>query len=485
MLMIVTSQEMKAIEQASGFSANELMQTAGKAAAKAIAADTAGKHILIIAGKGNNGGDGYVIASLLDNARVFAVAEPATPEAKQAYAQVPAERIVPAAKFSQALKECDVIVDAVFGFSYKGTLSPDLKALFRRINTSGKFIYSIDINSGCEADTGHCDSDCIKSDVTLALDCLKPFHAMRKNHRAFKEVRVLPLGLPHQIKPKCHEMDEDLFFRSFPCKEENAYKGTYGKTLLIGGSWGMAGALCLNITGAKTVGASYITAALPEEIYTIAASHFMTPVFRPLNQHNWSQVLEPAIREASALCWGSGAVGFPCRQSVLDLVLQTARCPIVLDAEALRLLEHNTWVLRFAKAPVILTPHIGEFCAISGKTKEYVEDHALESALDFAKRNRCIVVLKKPNTVVASPSGDFYINQTGNQALAQAGSGDLLTGILTGLLSMTCDVFTAVCMGVWLHGYLADCGTEYSSRQNFSLESYPQIMDGIFRKHGL
>ena len=189
------------------------------------------------------------------------------------------------------------------------------------------------------------------------------------------------------------------------------------------------------------------------------------------------------VHEARSIGFGSGAVYMHRKEDVLDIILQDSRAPIVLDAEALRLLVNNTYILRFAKAPVVLTPHIGEFAAICNQTIEYIQEHRIESALEFAKDYKVTVVLKGPNTLVVSPCGDVYINQSGNQALAQAGSGDLLTGILTTMLAYTRDTFKATMMAVWLHGYLAELGTMNHSIQNFSLESYPELMNQLFYKY--
>ena len=172
------------------------------------------------------------------------------------------------------------------------------------------------------------------------------------------------------------------------------------------------------------------------------------------------------------------------KDDILDLILQECHSPIVLDAEALRLLKHNTYILKFVKAPIIVTPHIGEFADMVNQPTSAVKDSPIPLAQKFARDYGVIVVLKSPNTIVVSPSGDIYINQTGSQALAQAGSGDLLTGIMTAMLSMTRDVFTAVCMSVWLHGYLADLGVKGHSRQDFNLERYPELMDQLFESHG-
>jgi NAD(P)H-hydrate epimerase len=172
------------------------------------------------------------------------------------------------------------------------------------------------------------------------------------------------------------------------------------------------------------------------------------------------------------------------KNDVLDYVLQNCHAPIILDAAAIRLLKHNTWVLRFTNAPVILTPHLGEFADLINQPTAYIKDHKIECAMKFAQENKVIVVLKGPNTIAAFPNGEVYINETGNQALAQAGAGDLLTGILAGTLTFTTDVTSAVCMGIWLHGHLADLGIQKHSRQNFPLEQYPEIMDQLFMKHG-
>jgi NAD(P)H-hydrate epimerase len=279
-------------------------------------------------------------------------------------------------------------------------------------------------------------------------------------------------------------MNEELFFRNFPKKPDNAYKGTYGKTLLAGGSWGTAGALSLNIIGAKTVGAPYIDVLLPDSIYPILASQHITPVFHPFAHNTMQYVADPLIHNARAIAYGSGAVWFDKKEDCLDLILQNSSVPVILDAEALRLLEHNTYLLKFVRVPVIITPHIGEFAGLLNLPAETILGRKMEYASRFAKENNVIVVLKGPSTIVVSPLGDTYINNTGNQALAQAGSGDLMTGIMAGILTFTKDVFTAVCMAVWLHGRLAEIGTEEHSCQNFPLECYPELMDRLFRKHG-
>ncbi|MDD6258869.1 MAG: NAD(P)H-hydrate dehydratase [Erysipelotrichaceae bacterium] len=382
------------------------------------------------------------------------------------------------------IKNADLIIDCVYGSDFHGKLKEDIRDIFRYINDLDKTVISLDINSGAEADTGCYDHDALHSDLTLAIGCYRPFHMLSKEHRLFEKVQVLDAGFKKASVSHWHEMNEDLFFKSFPHKPVNAYKGTYGKTLLVGGSYGMAGALSLNITGAKTVGASYINVALPDEVYGIVASHHITPVYHPFHRENMKDTLLPLIHDAKAIAFGSGSVNMDRKMDVMDMILQNSTVPVVLDAEALRLLDHNTYILNFVKEPVILTPHIGEFSAILNKPVEVVQDHKIEYASMFTRKYKVYVVLKGPDTIVAAPSGEMYINQSGCQALAQAGSGDLLTGIMAGTLTMVSDVFQAVCMAVWLHGYLAEIGTRTHSIQNFDLLSYPDIMDQLFKKHG-
>ncbi len=488
--MIQDKEGMIRIEQSSGKTPGRLMEIAGKAVSEALGKVLReGSSILILAGNGNNGGDGAVVCRMLAGRFSVQIAyvcgEPKTREARAAYRKVDPACIVSVNDLSEALRHADAIIDAVYGFSFHGPLDPEMKKLFRAVNNSGKPVYSIDINSGCEADTGHCDSDAVRSKITYALDCYKPFHLLRKDHQIFHQCELLSLGLPHEGSSHYREMDEDLFFANFPKKSETAYKGSLGKALLISGCYGMAGAAGLNILGAETAGIPYLHAAMPEEIYAPLASRFLTPVMHPFGHESWYEVLEPLIHQATAIGFGSGAVYMDHKSQILDLILQNSKVPVVLDAEALRLLQHNTYILRFAGAPVILTPHIGEFSAISNLPEDAIRDNRLKTALDFASDYKVIVVLKGPNTIVASPSGEVYINQTGNQALAKAGSGDVLTGMMTAMLAMTRDVFTAVCMAVWLHGYLAELGTKNHSMQNFRLETYPELMDELFRKHGL
>jgi NAD(P)H-hydrate epimerase len=486
-MKINDAEGMRQSEKSSGLTALKLMEKAGRAAAQYLAENIPPKsRICILAGCGNNGGDGLVIARLLakDHAvsAVLVDGQPKTAEAMRNLKKLDPSVIRKNAR--QTAAKADVIIDAVYGYSYHGNLKREMAALFDQINDQHKTVYAIDLNSGCEADTGYCDPHALHADVTLALDCFKPFHMLAKEHQMFEQCVCLDLGLGENSSSRFLTMNEDVFFARFPEKKASAYKGTYGKTLIIGGCFGMAGAVSLNLYGAKTVGAPYISCALPEEIYTVIASQHVTPVFHPFSQATALQVIEPLLADAKAVAFGSGCACMEKKNDILDCILQNSSAPIILDAEAIRLLVHNTWVLHFSHAPIILTPHLGEFADLIQQSSAYVQEHKIECAVQFAHDNHVTVVLKGPNTIAAFPNGKIYINQSGNQALAQAGSGDLLTGILAGILTFVPAVEDAVPMGIWLHGYLADEGLHTYSKQNFPLIKYPEIMDAVFQKHG-
>ena len=488
--MIIDSKGMKLIESCSGFSVSELMEKAGTAVADALfsASDT-NDTILFLAGKGNNGGDAFVAARLLSkrerNCRVILMCgEPASDTAAANYRLLPGDMFADPANLDKELENADLIVDAVFGFGFRGSLDSDLKKMFRKVNAFSDKVYSIDVNSGAESDTDAHDSDAVRSLVTYALDCWKPTHMLRKEHRLFRKAELLSLSLPHDVRSPVHEMDVLRFLRNYPRKEESAHKGTFGRILLVSGGMGMAGAACLNLTGAVTAGASYIHMALPEEIYPICASRFITPVFHPFHYGNMEAVIRPLLRDIKAVGFGSGAVNMPEKEKCMELLLQNSTVPVVLDAEALRMLVQNTYLLRFIKCPLILTPHIGEFAALLSMPVHFVMDNKVRLARKFAEEYGVTVVLKGANTIVVAPGDNLYINQSGNPALAQAGSGDLLTGIITAMLSYHTDTFLSVCMAVWLHGYLADRGLSDYAVQTFPLESYPSLMNTFLKEHG-
>ena len=486
--MIVSRKEMLEIEEKSGLSSFDLINLVRKKLATHLLPYLDDKsNILVLAGNGNNGADCF---ALINNLKQFHIklilvnGLPNNPDAMKVYKQVPLSIIQPMTALDTCLKECDVIIDGIFGFGYHGKLSEDMRVVFKQIQNANKPIYSIDINSGAECDSAMHDSFALHSTVTFAIDCYKPFHVLQKYHHLFDKLELIPLDIPHLKQSSFLTMNQTLFFHNLAKRKETAHKGSSGKILLVGGSYGMAGAISLNITGAKALGFPYIEVGCIDGIYPIVATKHTTPVFHPFSAHNVEQQLASTIEHVSAAAFGSGITQMYEKEFCLDLMIQRCHAPLILDAEGIRMLRYNTWKLRFAKSPIILTPHIGEFADLFHLEKEEVMRNPLHYALKYAKELKVYIVLKSAHTIIATPNGQCYINQTGNEALAQAGSGDLLTGMLTALLAYHCDIFTSLRMGVWLHGHIADRLVEHHSKMHINLEDYPAAVDQFFYENG-
>ena len=287
------------------------------------------------------------------------------------------------------------------------------------------------------------------------------------------------------------DLNRDSFFERFPKRPADANKGTFGKILLISGSQGMAGAASLNIIGAKALGAGYIHVALPDSIYPIVASQHATPVFHPFSEFktdspakNAEEVVSSLLAGKKAVCFGSGAVNNFAKTSIFNVLNNECKSPLVLDAEALKLIKWGGNSIGPFDCPLILTPHHGEFSALSDIPLHSIIEDPVRCAAEYAGQNNVIMVLKGPKTIVAAPDGRYYKNTTGNQGLAQAGSGDVLAGMLTAMLSFVEDPFDAACMAVFAHGMAADELAKEHSKQILPLERLPEAMDRLFFEKG-
>ena len=478
--MIVDKEKMILIEKKSKKDVLDLMEDAGQALTKEIQRLSKPKdNILFLVGKGNNGGDALVIARSLKNRNIkicLIEDEIKTNASKINYELLDKSLFIKKKDLKKYINDADIIIDGVYGFSYHGQLKKEIADIFKLVNNSKAKVYSIDINSGCEA-LGYCDNNSIKSDITFVLDAYKPFHMLRKNHLRFNKMQLLDLKLPHNIKTNFLELDEEKFFNIFPKSKINSYKGTYGKTALIGGSYGMAGALMLNIIGAKSLGVKYLNIFLDESIYPIVARKFLTPVYQIINQDNYKDI--NISKDIKAIGIGSGINNLSYKKELLSKILKKNITTIV-DAQAIRLLKD----IKHNNKHLIITPHIGEFSYLINKPKEEIEKRLIEYALEYAKKNKVIVVLKSPNTIGVSPKNEIYINQSGNESLGTAGSGDILTGIISTMNCFIDDSFLATSMAVFFHGLIADYAAIKNSKQLFDLEKFPIYANRLFKKYG-
>ena len=274
-------------------------------------------------------------------------------------------------------------------------------------------------------------------------------------------------------------MDIDVFFSHYPARKSDSNKYDNGVVMFLSGSYGMAGAALFNLIGARSTGVSYIHSFLPEEIYPIVAANEVSAVYHPYDQDKEDLVEKISFRKTDSCAIGSGIDNLKYADRYLSDLLMKADMPVVIDAKGLKIMAENE-KLYHEKCIKILTPHMGEFSILTHMSVKDIEKNKTETAVCFAKKNNVILVLKGKNTLVVSPFGEVYVNDSGNEALARAGSGDILTGMICGLCALYDDPYTAAEDAVWLHGHLCDMAMKHHSKEVFDLMMYPKLADEFF-----
>ncbi|WP_099204249.1 NAD(P)H-hydrate dehydratase [Scatolibacter rhodanostii] len=482
--MKLTSNQMREVEQAAvngGISWIELMENAGTAAAEEIQSkfDIFGRSIVILCGKGNNGGDGFVIARKFYQAGanvivILMAGEPSTEQAKEMLRRIANDNIqiirldAEPDLTATAILNASLIIDAVYGIGFHGALPDCLRRFFQRINKIHTPVVAIDIPSGLESDSGHYDSDSLQAQLTITFTATKPGLESPAACEIYGRVKIVSIGIDKAyLKPYSAEsfsfITKEKVQDCFSPRPADANKGTFGRALLFCGSKGMMGAAMLSAGACLRCGAGLTELALPHSLYPIAASHLCEPIFTLLAEtdtgdfslHN-TELLRSRLQLSSAVGIGCG-LGFSrgSEELVLDCLTQ-ATSPIVLDADGINILSKHLEVLKTISVPMIITPHPGEMSRLTGKTIAEIQANRIKTAQTFAEEWNVIVVLKGEETVIAIPGEPPLLNTTGNPGMATGGSGDVLTGMITSLLAQgMCPTEAAMC-GVYLHGLAGD-----------------------------
>ena len=497
-LRIVTSKQMKQIEQNSTLyqmTYLRLMENAGCSAARFILNtlhDVTELKCVVFCGRGNNGGDGFVVARKLceQGAAVIIVltdGEPKTEDASHMLG-LAKEMHIPVYSFeddfeiiSTAMANVDIVIDAIFGSGFHGEMDAHRRQITEMINSAIAAVFSLDVPSGINCDTGEACEGTVQADFTIAFDSYKPAHLLPKYLPQLGQVTLGDIGadpLSYKNVTQNHFIaDDDYVYSKIPVRTLDAHKTSTGKLLNIAGGIGCTGAAVLSSTAALRSGAGYVVTAVPQAIYPIVAMNLVQSPFCFIE--NASDVAS-ALNGVSAISIGCG-MGIGQRQrGILEEVLYMAKCPVVIDADGINNLARDISIVSDASCPVVLTPHFGEMARICQTTVSEIQKAPLLCAQELAAQLHATIVLKGAHTIIASPDGRTFINQTGNPGLAKAGSGDVLTGILTSLISQGMDPFEAAVCAVYLHGAAADrCAQRlslYYMQPNDILEDLGQMM---------
>ncbi|MGA9762859.1 MAG: NAD(P)H-hydrate dehydratase, partial [Gaiellaceae bacterium] len=417
---LFSSAEMRAVEEAyPGYpdSMRELMLRAGTAVAEAaLRRFPDAKAFTVVCGGGSNGGDGLVAADAL----------------RSAGREV---RVVEAKSDERELGDPDVLVDALFGTGFSGAPRDDAAALIERMNSTGVPVVSVDIASGVDASTGEIAGPAVSAAVTVTFYARKIGHVVAPGRFRRGELEVADIGLTGG-ETLCRLARPGLL-SLLPRRAESGNKFKSGSLLVVGGSPGLSGAVCMVGEAAFRADAGYVTVVIPRSVLPPVELNLIEAVKRAAPEdeegHLTSEAL-PLVAElesrAQALALGPGIGRSQATRTFVRELLERTKLPAVVDADALSGLEPGKWA-----SPVVLTPHSGELARLLGKDSAWVDEHRLAAARECADRFAAVTLLKGADTIVASPSGEVLVCEEGTPVLATAGSGDVLTGVVAAFLA--------------------------------------------------
>ncbi|MBI5589939.1 MAG: NAD(P)H-hydrate dehydratase [Deltaproteobacteria bacterium] len=511
---IVTASEMQQMDRETiesfGLPGRVLMENAGRGVIDVMIQtfpDICDQDIGIATGRGNNGGDGFVIARYLAAmgaaVSVYLFSDRAAVKGDAAAnlklldaLKIPVVEITDPALLARhqiAMRQHRIWVDALLGTG----LNAEVKGLFRTaiefLNSLNRPIIAVDIPSGLNADTGMIYGACIRAHTTVTFGFPKIGHILFPGAGVTGRLEIIDIGIPPHIVravgPKHHILTSEAIASSFPRREATSHKGTTGHVLVIGGSTGKAGAAVMSGLGALRSGAGLVTLAIPESLNTIIQSRISEIMTAPMNGRKeglWDDSVLDAIREQlqgkKCLAMGPGMSALPETRKLVIEILRGVSIPVVLDADGLNCVCGRLDVLKDLKAPAILTPHPGEMSRLTGVSVSDIQADRIGIARRFSRDHHVHLILKGARTVIAHPDGTVYINPTANPGMAAAGMGDVLTGVIAGLLAQGLGAEDASHAGVYLHGKAADAFCESKGPFGFLASEVAGALPGVIKE---
>jgi hydroxyethylthiazole kinase-like uncharacterized protein yjeF len=452
---ILTVAEMSAADRAAieaGTPGLALMERAGAAVAEAIAARFSPRQVVVLAGPGNNGGDGYVVARLLAErgwpVRIEALAPPTSADAIAARDLWTGD----VAPLGQRLPDEGLIIDALFGAGLARPLGQDVARLARQSQRSLRRIVAIDTPSGVAGDSGRPLGDaCFEAALTVTFHRRKPAHVLQPGRGLCGEVVVADIGLG-PTATRLHENDPELWLGKFPWPGVSAYKTTRGRLIVVSGEAWSTGAARLSARSGLRIGAGLVTLYSPPDALIVNAAHLEAVMLRSFETDS---ELESAASNVEAAVIGPAAGVTEATLSNV-LALASTGAALVLDADALSVFRDDPAELfSVLDRDDVLTPHAGEFERLFPGLLAAGPER-ITAVRAAAAKAQAVVLLKGPDTVVAAPDGRAAVNMNGTPWLATAGSGDVLAGFIGGLVAQGMDSFEAACAGVWIHAACAE-----------------------------
>jgi hydroxyethylthiazole kinase-like uncharacterized protein yjeF len=437
-----------------------------------------GKSFHIFCGKGNNGGDGLAIARMLSERKmtvtvhILEFGHKGTDDFQINLARLHQYpdiliRFIQTEENFHVLAKDDIIIDALFGSGLNRGLEGVTAKLVKHINDSGCTIISIDIPSGLFTDKSSKGEVVIKADHTLSFQCYKLAFLVAENSAFIGEVHILDIGLHTDFYPSVftqYELTDDIIIRSIYKPRNNfGHKGNFGHALIVAGSYGKIGAAVLSSKACLRSGVGLLSCHIPKCGYDILQTTVPEAMVMTDFNSSFNTKIDDDLLKYEAIGAGPGIGIASETKMMLKEIITSCKKPVVLDADALNIMASQKELLKFIPSLSILTPHPKEFERLFGETENEFE--RTELALQKAKELNLVIILKGHHTLIAPPDGKAFFNSTGNAGMATAGSGDTLTGILTGLLAQGYSPVDTAILGVYIHGLAGDIAAKKLSME--------------------
>jgi NAD(P)H-hydrate epimerase len=451
-----------------------LMENAAECVVKEVAAHDPQK-IWVFCGPGNNGGDGLAVARKLHNkGRNVTVVQLSDPSQYSGDAKINWQAATKCGVVSELfhdqlmINEHDVVVDAIFGTGLTRDVTGIYRLAIECINQLRATIIAVDISSGIHGKTGQVMGIAIRASQTVVLHCPKAGNLLYPGRDYAGEITVCDISIPAKAHDWVSQGKTTFFYPScyqkiMKQRQPDGHKGTFGKVVVIAGSQGMTGAACLTSMSALKSGAGVVKLAVPATVQSLVATK-MTEVMTvalPATQNGQLDTMDEAtitslIASVDVLAIGPGLGENTQITENIRHILSRTELSIVVDADGLNALANDLTCLKQSTSVKIITPHLGEMARLTKQSLQTIANDPIGVAQQFAHEYGVVVVLKGASTVVVNGEGAVYINVTGNSGMATAGSGDTLTGIITGLLAQGYDPYNAARLGVFIHGKAGD-----------------------------
>ncbi len=515
--LVVTASEMQTMDRQTietfGLPGQVLMENAGRGATRFFLESVyphAPGNVAVAAGRGNNGGDGFVIARYLsqmgipvtvyllakreqvmgDAAANLKLLEPLNVEVIEIAEASDIETL------TTQMAHADCWVDALLGTGLNSRVRGKFALLIDLMNSFNRPVLAVDIPSGLSSDTGQVWGTCIRATATATFAFAKIGHLVTPGAQYVGKLRVIDIGIPGHIveatAPAQHVIDKHLIERHLAPRAMAAHKGTFGHVLVAAGAIGKTGAAAMAAKAALRAGAGLVTLACPATVEPVLAAKMTEIMTAPIDDQGQGYFcsggaasIMSLAENKTCLALGPGIGTDPATIEMVGQIIESSATPLVVDADGLNCLAAIGLPLK-AKAPVILTPHPGEMARLAATNTAAIQADRVTAARQLALSNQAVVALKGARTIVACPDGKCGINLSGNPGMASGGMGDVLTGLIAGFVAQGLTAQSACHTAVWIHGMAADRLALEKGPWGYTagevMQMVPRVIAGIVKK---